>query len=106
MKMMPSAWELNYYVARETGLAIALSEDHRFTERLIHALELSPKVYGRAFAAEALGMLFAADRPPRTSWFIAGTNYTMRNDELRPYQTLANEFMFQYMVESFDQPWW
>ena len=106
VKLIQRAWELNYYIAREAAVALSLSEDYRVADRLIQSMQLSKKHWGKAFSAEALGMLFTADRPPRTTWFVAGSNYTMRNDEMKPFVALGNEFLTNYMVGSFGDVWW
>jgi hypothetical protein len=55
--------------------------------------------------AQALGELLAAERPTTLDRLTAGCNFTVRNDEMRPLQALANGFLYDYLIASFGENW-
>lgn len=104
--LMKKAWELNYYVSREVAFGLSICGDHQVTPVLIDMLHFSEKPLGSVFAAEVLGKLFEMRKPYRTAWLVNGSNYMIRNDEIRPYRKIGNEFLFEYMIKAFDEQWW
>ena len=99
------AWDLSYYVEREAPLAMALCQAVNTAQPLLKLLKGSDQVMGRAFAARCLGELFTPSRPARIAWLINGGNYMFKNDKLRPYQALANEFLCNYLLQAFGDTW-
>ena len=90
---------------REVAVAFALSEAYNVTEPLVKLLTGSRNPLEQAFAARCLGELFAAERPARLAWFINESNYTVKNERMLPYQTMANEFLFRYLIPMFGGQW-
>jgi hypothetical protein len=106
VRVLKKAWEVNYYVSQEASLALSLHGDFRVSRELIDMMKFSNVPLGKAFAADSLGYLFADRRPPRTAWFISGSNYMMRSDELRPYMMLGNEFLYRFLIGAYGDQWW
>jgi HEAT repeat protein len=103
--LLMDAWHLNYHVNREVGLAFALAEAHNTTDPLVRLLGQSTNPLEQAFACQCLGELFNARRPQRLARFLNGGNYTMKNRRMMPYQALANEFMYTYLLPAFGDQW-
>ena len=51
------------------------------------------------------GPLGAKEPQSPLYWFVNDTNYMMKNENLLPYQQLANEFLFNYLIGSFGDEW-
>jgi len=105
VKVLKRSWELNYYVNRETALALALARAYDITDDAIGMLQFAKHPRSGQLAVRILGELYSARRPPRTTWFLQGTNYTLRNDDIRWYQDLANEFLVRYLMGIFGRHW-
>ncbi len=105
-QLITEAWHLNHYVNREVAVALGFCGQGSLAQSMIEILDRSQDLEERAFMARVLGEIFVEQRPERLSTFVAGTNYTMRNDWRLPYQKLANEFMFSYLIPAFDEKWW
>lgn len=103
--MLKRSWEANYYVVHETALAFAIAQEYSITPALLDMLAMSKKSLAKAFACESMGFLYTDKRPPRTCWFTNGGNYMMRDDAMRFYQMMGNEFLFRYLVEVFGDQW-
>jgi len=99
------AWHLSYHVNREAALAMALAGVHNVSEPLVRLLETTANPLEGAFAARCLGELFTARRPPAVAGFLNGGNHTMKNLRMMPYQTLANEFLYTYLIPMFGDQW-
>ena len=100
------AWHESHYVNREVILALSLCGAVGVSEQVLPLLNDSENLYERAFMATILGELYVAERPPPLSRFLIGSNFTMKNGLKRPYRTLANEFLFDYLVELFEEDWY
>ena len=92
------AWDLSYYVNREVALAFSLCEVYGVTDPLVKLLNESDKPLAQAFAARCLGELFTSSRPQRLARVLNDSNYTMKNRKMLPFQMLANEFLFRYLI--------
>lgn len=99
------AWWLSYYVNREVPLAFSLCEAHAVTPALIAMVKNSKNGEEQAYAARCLGELLARARPRRLSRLIAGSNYAMKNLRMIRFQSLANEFLFVYLIPCFGEDW-
>ncbi len=103
--ILQEAWHLNYHVNREVACAFALAEAYNVTDPLVKLLTTSPNPLEQAFAAGCLGELFGQARPRRLARFINDSNYTVKNKKMMPYQTLANEFLYTYLIPCFGDQW-
>lgn len=103
--ILVDAWHLDYHVNREVVVAFALCEAYNVTEPLAKLLTDSRNPLEQAFAARCLGEMFSAERPHRLAWFLNGSNYTMKNLRMMPYQVLANEFLYMYLIPCFGAQW-
>ena len=104
--LLTEAWHLNYYVNREVIFALALAGARSVADRVIRETRAPTTTpVERAYFAAVLGELFVAKRPERLDAFIAGTNYTIKDDARLPYQRLANEFLFNYLIPAFGAEW-
>lgn len=99
------AWHLTYYVNREVAVALGLLRAYNVTEPLVRLLETSPNPLEQAFAARCLGELFMEERPHRLRWLLNDSNYTMKNERMMPYQSVANEFLYEYLIPCFGDQW-
>jgi HEAT repeat protein len=99
------AWHLTYYVNREVAVALGILRAYNVTDPLVKLLETSPNPLEQAFAARCLGELFTEERPYRIRWLINDSNYTMRNERMIPYQSVANEFLYEYLIPCFGDRW-
>ncbi len=99
------AWHLTYYVNREVAVALGLLKAYNVTDPLVRLLETSPNPLEQAFAARCLGELFTEERPYRIRWLLNDSNYTMRNERMVPYQAVANEFLYAYLIPCFGDRW-
>ncbi|MBE3069582.1 MAG: HEAT repeat domain-containing protein [Planctomycetes bacterium] len=99
------AWHLNYHVNREVAVSFALCEAYNVTEALVRLLETSENPLEKAFACRCLGELFSAERPARLARILNQSNYTVKNVKMMPYQTLANEFLYAYLIPCFGDQW-
>ena len=59
----------------------------------------------RAYMAQALGELLAIEQPTTLNRLIAGSNFTVRNDNLLPLQRLANGFLFDFLIPNLGEQW-
>ncbi|KPJ75236.1 MAG: hypothetical protein AMS14_03950 [Planctomycetes bacterium DG_20] len=103
--ILQDAWHLNYHVNREVAYAFALAEAYNVTDPLVKLLTSSQNPLEQAFAAGCLGELFNQERPQRLARFVNDSNYTMKNEKMMPYQTLANEFLYMYLIPCFGDQW-
>ncbi|HUU11974.1 MAG TPA: HEAT repeat domain-containing protein [Phycisphaerae bacterium] len=103
--ILTEAWHLNYHVNREVAVAFALSEAYNVTDPLVALLTTSKNPLEQAFAAQCLGELFNRERPQRLAWFINDCNYSVKNKRMMPYQALANEFLYAYLIPCFGDQW-
>ncbi|NLF32647.1 MAG: hypothetical protein GX591_17365 [Planctomycetes bacterium] len=98
-------WELNYWVNREATVAFSLCRAYNTTDTFVRLLERADNPLEQAFFVRCLGELFTRERPSRLSLLTRRSNYTMKNDRLLDFQTLANEFLFAYLIPSFEGTW-
>jgi HEAT repeat protein len=103
--ILREAWHLNYYVNREVILALALSGSTGIGNTLVDLLQESNDPEEKAYFALCLGELLTPSRPPRLAWFINLSNYMMKNESRLPFQTMANEFLFNYLIAAFGNEW-
>jgi HEAT repeat protein len=103
--VLTKAWHLNHYVNREVILALRLVGGTNAAEPVMQRLRESKDDEERAYMAQALGELLAAERPTTLDRLTAGCNFTVRNDEMRPLQALANGFLYDYLIASFGENW-
>jgi len=103
--VLTKAWHLNHYVNREVILALRLVGGNNAAKPVMDRLKAAKDEEERAYMAQALGELLAAERPTTLSRLTVGNNYTVRNDNLLPYQTLANGFLYEYLIASFGEDW-
>jgi len=103
--ILKEAWHLNYHVNREVAYAFALAEAYNVTDPLVDLLRTSQNPLEQAFAAGCLGELFNAERPQRLARFLNASNYSVKNRKMMPYQTLANEFLYAYLIPCFGDQW-
>lgn len=96
--ILQDAWHQSYHVNREVAVAMALVEAYNLTDPLVRVLQTSDNPHELAFAARCLGELFAAERPSRLAWLTNGSNYMLKNERLLPFQAMANEFLFDYLI--------
>jgi HEAT repeat protein len=99
------AWHLTYYVNREVAVALGLLAAYNVTDPLARLLESSPNALEQAFAARCLGELFLEERPYRLRWLLNGNNYTLKNVRMLPFQSTANEFLYEYLIPCFGDEW-
>ncbi|MCX5684915.1 MAG: hypothetical protein NT049_14705 [Planctomycetota bacterium] len=99
------AWDLSYYVNREVAVALGLMGAYNVTDPLVKLLETSPNALEQAFAARCLGELFLEERPYRLRWLLNGNNYTLKNMRMLPFQSTANEFLYEYLIPCFGDDW-
>ena len=103
--ILVDAWDLSYYVNREVALAFWFCQAHNVTDPLVKLLKESENPWEQSFAARCLGELFTAVRPQRMGRLLNDSNYTMKNTRMVPFQTLTNEFLFNYLIASFGDEW-
>lgn len=103
--VLTEAWHLNHYVNREVVLALSLCEARGVARLVSRYARESNDPEERAFMAMVLGELLATQRPDRLAGFINASNYTLKDHGRMPYQRLANEFMFGYLLQAFGEAW-
>lgn len=103
--ILTKAWHLNHYVNREVILALRLVGGANAASPVMERLRQAKDQEERAYMAQALGELLAVDRPTALSRLTVGSNYTVRNDHFLPIQSLANGFLFDYLIASFGENW-
>jgi len=103
--VLTKAWHLNHYVNREVIVALRLAGASNAASLVLARLRESNDRDERAYMAGALGELLAAEHPTPLNRLIADSNYTVRNDHLRPLQRMANEFLFDYLIPSLGEQW-
>ena len=100
------AWDLSYYVNREVPIALSLCKAYGQYEPLVKLMkDKTSKPLERAFAARCLGELFISERPQRLAGVTNGGNYMFKNMPMMPYQALANEFLYTYLMAMFGEEW-
>jgi hypothetical protein len=103
--VLTKAWHLNHYVNREVILALRLVGGTNAADPVMQRLREAKDDEERAYMAQALGELLAAEQPTTLTRLTAGCNFTVRNDEMRPLQALANGFLYDYLIASFGENW-
>ncbi|MGB7158822.1 MAG: hypothetical protein WBD40_12190 [Tepidisphaeraceae bacterium] len=103
--VLTKAWHLNHYVNREVILSLRLVGGGNAAAPVMQRLREAKDQEERAYMAQALGELLAHDRPTALSRLTAESNYTVRNEHLLPLQSLANGFLFDYLIASFGEDW-
>jgi hypothetical protein len=103
--VLTKAWHLNHYVNREVILALRLVGGSNAANPVMERLRQSKDLEERAYMAQALGELLAVERPTALVRLTAGSNYTVRNEHLLPFQSIANGFLFDYLIASFGEQW-
>lgn len=103
--ILTRAWDLSYYVNREVTRAYSMCKAYNVTDPLVELLKDSKEPLEQAFAAQCLGELFSAKCPCRLSRLIVGGNYMMKNEKLRPFKAIANEFLYLYLIPCFGDEW-
>ncbi len=103
--VLTKAWHLNHYVNREVILALRLVGGSNAANPVMERLRQAKDQEERAYMAQALGELLAVERPTALVRLTAGSNYTVRNNDLLPLQSIANGFLFDYLIASFGEQW-
>lgn len=103
--ILRAAWHLNHYVNREVILALALSGASGIGSMLVDLLEASTDPEEQSYFARCLGELFNRSQPGRLAWFLNESNYMLKNEVLLPFQSIANEFLFNYLIAAFGDEW-
>jgi HEAT repeat protein len=98
--VLTKAWHLNHYVNREVILALRLVGGSNAATPVMERLREAKDLEERAYMAQALGELLAVERPTALVRLTAGSNYTVRNEHLLPFQSIANGFLFDYLIAS------
>ena len=103
--VLTKAWHLNHYVNREVIVALRLVGGAGAASPVMDRLRQSKDNEERAYMAHALGELLAVEQPTTLNRLIAGSNFTVRNDNLLPLQSLANGFLFDYLIANIGEDW-
>ncbi|HEV2294280.1 MAG TPA: HEAT repeat domain-containing protein [Tepidisphaeraceae bacterium] len=103
--VLTKAWHLNHYVNKEVILALRLVGGTSAAAPVMERLRQAKDQEERAYMAQALGELLAVERPTPLSRLTVGSNYTVRNEHFLPIQSLANGFLFDYLIASFGEEW-
>ncbi len=103
---LTKAWHESYYVNREVILALSLCGAPGVSGVVVPILLNSQNAEERAYMAMVIGELFVEHRPEPLNRFLIDSNFPMRDQAQRPYRTLVNEFLYDYLLEDFDQPWY
>ncbi len=103
--ILVKAWNLNFYVNREVIVAMRLAGATASAKTLLDHLKNSKDTKEQAYMAQAIGELLAPRQPTPLVQLIAHSNYTVRNDDLAPMQAYANEFLYQYLVQTLGSSW-
>ena len=103
--VLTKAWHLNHYVNREVIVALRLVGGASAAAPVMDRLRQSKDNEERAYMAQALGELLAIEQPTTLNRLIAGSNFTVRNDNLLPLQSLANGFLFDYLIANLGENW-
>lgn len=98
-------WEDNYYVNREALLALSLCDAQGVGRRVIDTLVEKKDPGAEEFLIRLLGELLVTERPQRLAGFLAFSNYTVRNEARLPFNTMANEFLFNFLIPLFERQW-
>jgi HEAT repeat protein len=99
------AWELSYYVNRESIVAMRLVGATHTGRMLVDQLPKLRNPQEQAFVAQAIGELLAPEHPTPLARLTAEGNFTIRNDPLIPVQKMSNEFLFGYFIPLFGGDW-
>ncbi|HEV2294281.1 MAG TPA: HEAT repeat domain-containing protein [Tepidisphaeraceae bacterium] len=103
--VLTKAWHLNHYVNREVIVALRLVGAASAANPVLERLRETKDAAERAYMAQALGELLSREQPSALTRLTAWSNYTVRNENLLPLQTLSNEFLFDYLIKSFGEDW-
>jgi hypothetical protein len=103
--VLTKAWHLNHYVNREVIVALRLVGGASAATPVMERLRQSKDNEERAYMAQALGELLAVEQPTTLNRLIAGSNFTVRNDNLLPLYSLANGFLYDYLIGSLGDLW-
>jgi HEAT repeat protein len=104
--VLAKAWHDSYYINREVIRALSLCRAYGVSSTVVPILEQSTDPDERAYMASILGELYIAERPDPISWFLINSNFPMQHPMWRPYRTLANEFLYNYLIEEFGDTWY
>ncbi len=96
----------SHYVDREVVHGLALMHAWSMAEPMIDHLGGSSDAHVRAIAAEALGLLLNRNELPPLSRLLARQNFMQRDEVIRPYQTLANEYLYEEMIRPGRSRWY
>ncbi len=100
-----ATWEDDYHVNREALFALSLCDAQGVGRPVIDALVGKKDPGAEEFLIRLLGELLVTERPQRLSAFLAFSNYTVRNEARLPFNTMANEFLFKFLVPLFERQW-
>jgi hypothetical protein len=103
--VLTKAWHLNHYVNRDVILALRLVGGINAANPVMQRLREAKDDEERAYMAQALGELLAAEQPTTLDRLTAGCNFTVRNNEMLPLQSLAAGFLYDYLIASFGENW-
>ncbi len=103
--ILTEAWHLNHYVNREVIVALGLVGATAAGDVLLDELTGSDDPFVQAFMAKALGELFDPNRPARLARLVNASNFTVRDEARLPLQTIAREFLFEFLIPSFPEKW-
>ena len=100
------AWNEPYFVNREVIYAIGLHGAVGIADTLVDRLKASDNRYERAYMAESLGEMLMPSRPSRLARTLIGRNFTMKDGLLEDERTLANVFLYRYLIPQFESNWY
>lgn len=99
---LDKAWDLGYDVSREVIRALALCDAQNVAEMAMGHYSDPENYIEQAYMCRALGELFEVRRPSTLAQFSVGSNVTVDNIRMLPYRTQANEFLYTYLIPSFE----
>jgi hypothetical protein len=99
------AWDLNYWVNREVAYSFAFLKATTVSEEMVREITVGRDMGAKAYFARCLGEVYTSERPARISLFTVGSNYTIKNLTLVPFQSLSNEFLYGYLIPAFGVEW-
>jgi hypothetical protein len=104
--ILTHAWNLNYYVNREVIVALRLVGGTGTAQPLLKRFRESKDAEERAYMAQALGELLAAEHPCALVRFTPRSRTTTRAQrETGSLPAAANGFLYDYLIASFGDTW-
>jgi len=98
LPVLTQAWHNGHYTSREVIQALRLMNLPSAALSICDLYETSDKIIEQTYFCLLLGDLLGTRQPSPMNRFMANSNFTYRIDTRKPYQSMANGFLFDYLI--------